>query len=105
MIKDLVKYLLRSVFVRVSSVFSTTLKWLDSQGCYSSEGSIVILCTYLGQLARVRDALRAEMTVVIDERDQDALNQLEGEGYEGNEAMVERVHVTERVRIQQRCYI
>ncbi|KAL5531131.1 hypothetical protein ACEPAG_4007 [Sanghuangporus baumii] len=81
MIKDLVKYLLR-------------------QGCYSSEGSIVVLCTYLGQLARVRDALKTEMTVVIDERDQDALEKHEGDDNYDNGVTVERVHVTQRVRVR-----
>ncbi|KAL5513488.1 hypothetical protein ACEPAH_3887 [Sanghuangporus vaninii] len=81
MIKDLVKYLLR-------------------QGCYSSEGSIVVLCTYLGQLAKVRDALKTEMTVVIDERDQDALEKHEGDDSEDNGVTVERVHVTQRVRVR-----
>ncbi|KAF6760156.1 hypothetical protein DFP72DRAFT_1063222 [Ephemerocybe angulata] len=54
MIRDMVIYLLR-------------------QGCYSQEGDIVVLCAYLGQLAKVRDALRGLVAVVIDERDQTEL--------------------------------
>lgn len=47
--------------------------YLLRQGCYSQEGDIVVLCAYLGQLAKVRDALRGLVTVVIDERDQTEL--------------------------------
>ena len=43
------------------------------QGCYSQDGDIVVLCAYLGQLARVRDALSHEVVVVIDDLDQEAL--------------------------------
>ncbi|TRM69481.1 hypothetical protein BD626DRAFT_12882 [Schizophyllum amplum] len=50
MIKDLVLYLLR-------------------QGCYSQDGDIVVLCMYLGQLVKLRDALSREVVVMIDERD------------------------------------
>ncbi|THH09391.1 hypothetical protein EW145_g2049 [Phellinidium pouzarii] len=81
MIKDLVKYLLR-------------------QGCYSNEGSIVILCAYLGQLAKVRDALKSEMTVVLDERDEVALAEREGDTEAQGEVSVERVDVTQKVKIR-----
>ncbi|KAL1742486.1 hypothetical protein HDZ31DRAFT_43128, partial [Schizophyllum fasciatum] len=50
MIKDFVLYLLR-------------------QGCYSQDGDIVVLCMYLGQLVKLRDALSREVVVVIDDRD------------------------------------
>jgi hypothetical protein len=33
----------------------------------------VVLCAYLGQLAKLRDALANEVAIVIDERDQAAL--------------------------------
>ncbi|TFY62891.1 hypothetical protein EVJ58_g3578 [Rhodofomes roseus] len=81
-IKDLVLYLLR-------------------QGPYSADGDIVVLCAYLGQLARVRDALASEVVVVIDERDQRELDDREGEepGEETGTA-VERVKVTRRVRLR-----
>ncbi|KAI5123686.1 hypothetical protein M0805_001714 [Coniferiporia weirii] len=81
MIKDLVKYLLR-------------------QGCYSAEGSVVVLCAYLGQLAKVRDSLRSEMAVVLDERDQEALIQHEGDAAVQGENSIERVQVTQRVKIR-----
>ncbi|KAJ8523127.1 hypothetical protein ONZ45_g408 [Pleurotus djamor] len=60
MIRDFVLYLLR-------------------QGCYSHDGDIVVLCAYLGQLARVRDALSKDVTVAIDERDQEKLDATEEE--------------------------
>ncbi|KAJ6499128.1 hypothetical protein C8R45DRAFT_981206 [Mycena sanguinolenta] len=78
MIKDLVLHLLR-------------------QGCYSEEGDIVVLCAYLGQLARVRDALRNEVAVVIDGRDKENLAEQEEELDSDDHAQVERVQVTKRV--------
>ncbi|TFK54494.1 P-loop containing nucleoside triphosphate hydrolase protein [Heliocybe sulcata] len=84
MIKDLVLYLLR-------------------QGCYSNEGDIVVLCAYLGQLARMRDALSDEVAVVIDERDQQLLAEREDEGegtMEENGVAVEHVKVSKRVRLR-----
>ena len=55
MIVDLVMYLLR-------------------QGEYNNQGDIAILCAYLGQLQRLRAALRSlKVTVAVDERDEDQL--------------------------------
>lgn len=79
MIKDLVLYLLR-------------------QG-YSSDGDIVVLCAYLGQLARVRDALASEVTVVIDDRDQEALADQEAEKVEEQSPIIEHVKVSKRVSV------
>ncbi|TFK44429.1 hypothetical protein BDQ12DRAFT_672980 [Crucibulum laeve] len=81
MIKDLVLYLLR-------------------QGCYSQEGDIVVLCAYLGQLARVRDALSDTVAVVIDERDMEALAEREEEYVLDAETHVEHVKVSKRVRLR-----
>ncbi|KAF8959737.1 hypothetical protein BDZ97DRAFT_1666780 [Flammula alnicola] len=83
MIADLVLYLLR-------------------QGCYSNEGDIVVLCAYLGQLARLRDALANEVAVIIDERDQAALDDQESDKdlLATSEGTVERVNVTKRVRLR-----
>ena len=70
-----------------------------SQGCYSQEGDIVVLCAYLGQLAHVRDALSSEVAVVIDGRDQTALADQEADD-EVNftlDIAVERVRVDKRV--------
>ncbi|KAG6920270.1 hypothetical protein DXG01_005039 [Tephrocybe rancida] len=79
MIRDLVLYLLR-------------------QGCYSQEGDIVVLCAYLGQLARVRDALVDLVAVVIDERDQAELADQEGEQAAElmDDTRVEHVKVAQR---------
>ena len=68
---------------------------MHSQGCYSQEGDIVVLCAYLGQLAKVRDALSHEVAVVIDERDQAALEDHEGE--KDFVVGVEHVKVSKRV--------
>ncbi|KAJ7651473.1 hypothetical protein DFH06DRAFT_1207067 [Mycena polygramma] len=82
MIKDLVLHLLR-------------------QGCYSEEGDIVVLCAYLGQLARVRDALGNEVAVIIDGRDKENLAEQEEELEDrADQAQVERIQVTKRVRLR-----
>ncbi|KAG2361405.1 hypothetical protein BDR07DRAFT_1472123 [Suillus spraguei] len=83
MIRELVLYLLR-------------------QGCYSEEGDIVVLCAYLGQLAKLRDALANEVAVVIDERDQAALADHEGDDEKDLSCgiTIEHVKVTKRVRLR-----
>jgi len=59
------------------------------------------LCAYLGQLAKVRDALSNEVAVVIDERDQVALEDQEGdEGKDPDiQIEVERIKVAKRVML------
>lgn len=58
----------------------------------------MVLCAYLGQLMKVRDALKKEMTVVIDERDQAELDKHEeDEGGSGADINIERVQITQRV--------
>ncbi|KAF5326320.1 hypothetical protein D9611_000022 [Ephemerocybe angulata] len=82
MIRDLVLYLLR-------------------QGCYSQEGDIVVLCAYLGQLAKVRDALSDLVAVVIDERDQTELDDREEEVDElRQESQVNHIKISSRVRLR-----
>lgn len=55
MIRDLVLYFLK-------------------QGEYNGEGDIAVLCAYLGQLQKVRAALRdLKIAVSVDERDEDQL--------------------------------
>ena len=55
MIVDLVMYFLR-------------------QGEYNNKGDIAVLCAYLGQLQKLRAALRSlKITVAVDERDEDQL--------------------------------
>jgi hypothetical protein len=71
------------------------------QGCYSKEGDIVVLCAYLGQLARLRDALSKEVAVVVDERDEEKLAAQEDDSEAKVDAnitqTVERVQVSRRV--------
>ena len=71
------------------------------QGPYSSEGDIVVLCAYLGQLARLREALSGEVAVVIDERDQVELDDRAAEADEPQGlaagSAFERVKVSRRV--------
>ncbi|KAJ7593996.1 hypothetical protein C8J56DRAFT_925724 [Mycena floridula] len=80
MIKDLVLYLLK-------------------QGCYSQEGDIVILCAYLGQLAKVRDALANEVAVIVDERDNQELADRNAEDSD-EISRVEYVKVSKKVKIR-----
>ena len=70
------------------------------QGCYSQEGDIVVLCAYLGQLAKLRDALASEVAVVIDDRDGQELADREAENVD-DDSIVERVKVSRRVSMIQ----
>ncbi|KAI6040315.1 hypothetical protein EDC04DRAFT_3140449 [Pisolithus marmoratus] len=82
MIRDLVLYLLR-------------------QGCYSGEGDVVVLCAYLGQLARLRDALAGDVVAVIDERDQAELADREAEmDSSGQFTTIDHLKVTKRVKLR-----
>lgn len=76
------------------------------QGLYSAEGDIVVLCAYLGQLARVRDALAQEVAVVLDERDQAELDDRDAEKdvVQGSNVVVEHVKVSRRVRSRHMTY-
>ena len=78
MIVDLVMYLLR-------------------QGEYNSQGDIAVLCAYLGQLQRLRAALRSlKVTVAVDERDEDQLVK-QGLQDEDDAPSIEEVVVTRHV--------
>ncbi|KAI0071801.1 hypothetical protein K474DRAFT_1630013 [Panus rudis PR-1116 ss-1] len=77
MIRDLVLYFLK-------------------QGTYSGPGDIAVLCAYLGQLQKVRAALRdLKIAVSLDERDE---QELVRQGLE-EEATVEEVLVAKHVRL------
>ncbi|KAI1789230.1 hypothetical protein LXA43DRAFT_1155066 [Ganoderma leucocontextum] len=77
MIKDMVLYFLR-------------------QGVYSGPGDIAVLCAYLGQLQKVRAALRdLKIAVSVDERDAE---QLARQGLE-EEVEFEEVLVAKHVRL------
>ena len=78
MIKDLVLYFLR-------------------QGVYNGQGDIAVLCAYLGQLQKVRAALRdLKIAVAVDERDAE---QLARQGMEEDNVEYEEVLVTKHVSI------
>ncbi|KIO17978.1 hypothetical protein M407DRAFT_226703 [Tulasnella calospora MUT 4182] len=83
MIKDLVLYLLR-------------------QGKYTRAGDIVVLCAYLGQLAKVRKLLSSEVATMIDERDAVQLldHDNEADAAEILAESTEQVHVAERVLLR-----
>lgn len=79
MIVDLVMYFLR-------------------QGEYNNQGDIAVLCAYLGQLQKVRAALRSlKVTVAVDERDEDNLVK---QGLQGDDETpsIEEVAVARHVR-------
>jgi hypothetical protein len=79
MIVDLVMYFLR-------------------QGEYNSQGDIAVLCAYLGQLQKVRAALRSlKITVAVDERDEDQLVK-QGLQDEDETPSIEEVMVAKHVR-------
>jgi len=68
------------------------------QGCYTEEGDIVVLCAYLGQLARLRDALANDVAIIIDEKDKAALADQESDEDDfGAEVAIEHVRVMKRV--------
>lgn len=76
MVRDLVLYFLR-------------------QGEYSGQGDIAVLCAYLGQLQKVRQALKdLKIAVAIDERDE---QELARQGLD-DEVPFEQVEVARRVR-------
>ena len=72
------------------------------QGEYNGQGDIAVLCAYLGQLQKVRAALRSlKVTVAVDERDED---QLVRQGLQGDDETpsIEEVAVARHVRLLQR---
>jgi hypothetical protein len=97
MIKDLVLYFLRSVLRFVMFLMINIHAF--SQGCYSQEGDIVVLCAYLGQLMKVRDALSQEVAVVIDERDQAALDDQDGEESKETDFQIDVEHIKVAKRV------
>ena len=99
MIRDLVLYLLRSVVFSRNFFLNYSPNVSNRQGCYSNEGDIVVLCAYLGQLARLRDALAHDVAILIDERDQAALADQESEQDQDviGGPTIERLNVTKRV--------
>ncbi|KAH9931167.1 P-loop containing nucleoside triphosphate hydrolase protein [Epithele typhae] len=66
---------------------------------YSEEGDIVVLCAYLGQLSRLREALSNEVAVVLDERDKADLDDREAETEDAGTSF-ELVKVSRRVLLR-----
>jgi hypothetical protein len=76
---------------------------LPSQGTYTKPGSIVVLCMYLGQLAKIRDEFRdSKISVVLDSRDEEVLRDREGDVDTSEEepiVEVAEVKVTDQVQL------
>ncbi|KAH7335664.1 hypothetical protein B0J17DRAFT_769497 [Rhizoctonia solani] len=58
----------------VDMIYDLVLHLLK-QGCYNKPGNIVILAAYLGQIPKLRKKLEGIVTIVIDERDAEQLEQ------------------------------
>lgn len=70
------------------------VKYFLQQEAYSGPGDVAVLCTYLGQLLKVKAALKdINIDVYVDDRDVD---QLEKEGMVDN--VTETVAVARHVR-------
>lgn len=71
---------------------------LYKQGCYKA-GDLAIITPYLGQLRKLRNALRNTFAVQMSERDENDLAELESNIEEDNVLRMERKPLTESVRI------
>ena len=66
--------------VRCLNFHSSIVSHTPSQGVYAKPKSIVVLCMYLGQLSKLREAFASSrVTVTLDSRDQEALMDREGD--------------------------
>ena len=93
-------YLLRSVLFYCTCFVASPAPYAFRQGCYGKSGDIVVLCAYLGQLMQIRKALASEVTTVIDERDAQAIMDLEGDvdaSFLDDQPRAERIAVSKRV--------
>ncbi|KAF8668071.1 P-loop containing nucleoside triphosphate hydrolase protein [Rhizoctonia solani] len=61
-------------YPNVDMIYDLVLHLLK-QGCYNKPGNIVILAAYLGQIPKLRKKLEEIVTIVIDERDAELLEQ------------------------------
>jgi len=69
---------------------------------YSEVGTIVVLCAYLGQLVKLREAFSSCFTVVIDERDQELLAKQATDDHEEQPESPDNTTHVETVRMSQR---
>ena len=81
----------------LSGVFLSYLL-IHRQGCYNKPGSIVILAAYLGQIPKLRQKLEDIVTIVIDERDAELLEQQTIDQEET--ATVQQVQLSQQVIIR-----
>jgi hypothetical protein len=90
--------------VRFPFIFShsTIISHTSSQGVYTKPRSIVVLCMYLGQLSKLREAFASSrVTVTLDSRDQEALLDKEGDkdtAETSDSAVVHNVQLHHQVR-------
>ncbi|KAF8696564.1 P-loop containing nucleoside triphosphate hydrolase protein, partial [Rhizoctonia solani] len=71
---------------------------LLKQGCYNSSRNIIILSAYLGQIPKIRKRLQNVVTIVVDERDAELLEQLGLD--EEDSTPVQQVQASSRVLIR-----
>ncbi|KDN33760.1 hypothetical protein RSAG8_13147, partial [Rhizoctonia solani AG-8 WAC10335] len=71
---------------------------LLKQGCYNKPKNIVILAAYLGQIPKLRQRLQGIVTIVIDERDAELLDQQTMD--QDETATVQEVQLLEQVTIR-----
>jgi len=84
-------------FSQVKMIVDLVMYFLR-QGEYNNQGDIAVLCAYLGQLQKVRAALRLlKINVAVDERDEDQLVK-QGLQDEDEVPSIEEVVVAKHVR-------
>lgn len=81
------------------------VRYLLAQGIYSKPKNIVVLTMYLGQLSKLRTAMRGLTTVVIDERDESALATLEEDAQLPTPSTVHQESVSSQVRRHSAAYV
>ena len=74
---------------------------------YTKEDDIAVLTPYLGQMMKLRDALKATFTVVIDERDSQNLAEMEDDDDEKPEGadVVENISTATKKSLNQQVCI
>ncbi|KAJ1299739.1 hypothetical protein OPQ81_007327 [Rhizoctonia solani] len=73
---------------------------LLKQGCYNKPGNIVVLAAYLGQIPKLRKKLEQVVTIVIDERDADLLEQHTMDQLEDEKNTIQEVQMSKQVTIR-----
>ncbi|CUA71429.1 Nonribosomal peptide synthetase 1 [Aspergillus fumigatus Af293] [Rhizoctonia solani] len=86
-----------STLFKIDMIYDLVLH-LIKQGCYNKPGNIVILAAYLGQIPKLRKRLQDVVTIVIDERDAELLEQ-QGIDQEDT-STVQKVQLSKQVTIR-----